>query len=273
MNIEYITEISDKRMELFQLPEVQLLRYYEPKPGLFVAETAKVIARALAADYEPLCFLAEPKMLTDHEATGIFDRCKETPIYVAELSVMTEITGYGLTHGLLCVFRRKCGQTLESFCADKKRIAILEDVVNPTNVGAIFRSAAAMHMDGVILTAGCSNPLYRRAARVSMGTVFQIPWIIMDKKLDWPGEGTKLLKNQGFSLVALALKENSISIQEPVLKEKQKLAVLLGTEGEGLRTETIAACDYNVIIPMSHEVDSLNVAAASAVAFWELGNK
>ena len=194
-------------------------------------------------------------------------------MYTAEFEVLTQLTGFKLTRGMLCVMQRKELSGIEDICAGCSRIAILENVMNPTNVGAIFRSAAALHMDAVILTQGCSNPLYRRASRVSMGTVFQIPWTFVDNSVKWPEEGMKILKDMGFRTVAMALKEDSVSIDDPDLMKEEKLAVILGTEGDGLAEETIADCDYTVLIPMSHGVDSLNVAAASAVAFWQLGKR
>ena len=200
-------------------------------------------------------------------------RCGEIPVYTAEFDVLTKLTGFKLTRGMLCAMRRRELPELKAICSGCRRIAVLENVMNPTNVGAIFRSAAALHMDAVILTPGCSNPLYRRASRVSMGTVFQIPWTFVDNSVKWPEEGMKKLHDMGFQTVAMALKEDSVSIDDHKLMKEEKLAVILGTEGEGLMEETIAGCDYTVMIPMSHGVDSLNVAAASAVAFWQLGNK
>lgn len=268
-----ITDFNAPELDAYaRMSEVQLLRYYEPKPGLFIGESPKVIERALNAGYKPVSFLADRRDL-EGEAAEVLSRCSELPVYTAEHEVLTRLTGFALTRGLLCVMRRKSLPSAEEVCRDARRIVILENVVNPTNIGAVFRSAAALHMDAVVLTPGCSDPLYRRAARVSMGTVFQIPWTIFDKKLSWPEEGMGFLKKLGFKTAAMALSEDSVGIDDPGLLAEEKLAVILGTEGEGLMEETIAACDYTVKIPMSHGVDSLNVAAASAVAFWELGKR
>ena len=251
--------------------EVQLLRYYEPEPGIFIAESPKVIERALHAGYEPISFLVEHKDL-EGEAGAILERYPKVPVYTAEYEILVKLTGFALTRGMLCVMRRNSLPSVEEICRNASRIAVLENVVNPTNIGAIFRSAAALHMDAVLLTGGCSDPLYRRAARVSMGTVFQIPWTYFDKKALWPEEGMLLLKKLGFKTAAMALRDDSVGINDSALQAEERLAVILGTEGDGLASQTIADCDYTVKIPMSHGVDSLNVAAASAVAFWELGN-
>ena len=250
--------------------EVQLLRYYEPEPGFFIAESPKVIERALHAGYQPVSFLVEHKDL-EREAGEILKKYPDVPVYTAEYEVLVKLTGFALTRGMLCAMRRNPLPLAEEICRNASRIAVLENVVNPTNIGAIFRSAAALHMDAVLLTGGCSDPLYRRAARVSMGTVFQIPWTYFDKKMAWPGEGMQLLKNMGFKTAAMALRDDSVGIDNQTLQAEEKLAIVLGTEGDGLSSQTIADCDYTVKIPMSHGVDSLNVAAASAVAFWELG--
>lgn len=250
--------------------EVQLLRYYEPEPGIFIAESPKVIERALHAGYQPVSFLVEHKDL-EREAGEILKKYPDVPVYTAEYEVLVKLTGFALTRGMLCAMRRNPLPLAEEICRNASRIAVLENVVNPTNIGAIFRSAAALHMDAVLLTGGCSDPLYRRAARVSMGTVFQIPWTYFDKKMAWPGEGMQLLKNMGFKTAAMALRDDSVGIDNQTLQAEEKLAIVLGTEGDGLSSQTIADCDYTVKIPMSHGVDSLNVAAASAVAFWELG--
>lgn len=250
--------------------EVQLLRYYEPEPGVFIAESPKVIERALHAGYQPISFLVEHKDL-EREAGEILKKYPDVPVYTAEYEVLVKLTGFALTRGMLCAMRRNPLPLAEEICRNASRIAVLENVVNPTNIGAIFRSAAALHMDAVLLTGGCSDPLYRRAARVSMGTVFQIPWTYFDKKTAWPGEGMQLLKNMGFKTAAMALRDDSVGIDNQTLQAEEKLAIVLGTEGDGLSSQTIADCDYTVKIPMSHGVDSLNVAAASAVAFWELG--
>lgn len=250
--------------------EVQLLRYYEPEPGFFIAESPKVIERALHAGYQPVSFLVEHKDL-EREAGEILKKYPDVPVYTAEYEILVKLTGFALTRGMLCAMRRNPLPLAEEICRNASRIAVLENVVNPTNIGAIFRSAAALHMDAVLLTGGCSDPLYRRAVRVSMGTVFQIPWTYFDKKNAWPGEGMQLLKNMGFKTAAMALRDDSVGIDNQTLQAEEKLAIVLGTEGDGLSSQTIADCDYTVKIPMSHGVDSLNVAAASAVAFWELG--
>lgn len=272
-NIIEINDITAPELDVYaRTSEVQLLRYYEPEPGLFIAESPKVIERALNAGYEPLSFLVEHKDL-EAEAKQILERYPEIPVYTAEYDVLVGMTGYALARGMLCAMKRRRLPSVEGICQNTSRIAILENVVNPTNIGAIFRSAAALHMDAVLLTSGCSDPLYRRAARVSMGTIFQIPWTYFDKKSSWPEEGMKSIQNLGFKTVAMALRDDSFSIDDPKLLAEEKLAIVLGTEGDGLASQTIADCDYTVKIPMSHGVNSLNVAAASAVAFWELGRK
>ena len=271
-----IKEFNAPELDVYaRLSEVQLLRYNEPKPGLFIAESPKVIARALYAGYEPVSFLIEHRDLEmeNGEVQEILEQFPDIPVYTAEYSVLVKLTGFALTRGMLCVLKRRMLPSVEEICKSAGRIAILENVVNPTNIGAIFRSAAALHMDAVLLTGGCCDPFYRRSARVSMGTVFQIPWTYFDKKTQWPGDGMKQLDRLGFKTVAMALRDDSVGIDDPALHAEEKLAVILGTEGDGLVGETIADCDYTVKIPMSHDVDSLNVAAASAVAFWELGKR
>ncbi len=255
-----------------RLSEVQLLRYYEPEPGIFIAESPKVIERAMNAGYQPLSFLVEHKDL-EGEARTLLGRFQEVPVYTAEYELLVRLTGFALTRGMLCAMRRNPLPSVEEIGRNASRIAVLENVVNPTNIGAVFRSAAALHMDAVLLTGGCSDPLYRRAARVSMGTVFQIPWTYFDKKTAWPQEGIETLRSLGFKTAAMALRDDSVGIDDKALQSEEKLAVILGTEGDGLASQTIADCDYTVKIPMSHGVDSLNVAAASAVAFWELGRR
>ena len=252
--------------------EVQLLRYYEPEPGIFIAESPKVIERALNAGYQPISFLVEHKDL-EGEAQEILKQYPDVPVYTAEYELLVKLTGFALTRGMLCAMHRNPLPSVEEVCRNANRIAVLENVVNPTNIGAIFRSAAALHMDAVLLTGGCSDPLYRRAARVSMGTVFQIPWTYFDKKTVWPQDGMQILQNLGFKTAAMALRDDSVGIDDKALRSEEKMAVILGTEGDGLASQTIADCDYTVKIPMSHGVDSLNVAAASAVAFWELGHR
>ncbi len=272
MSITEITDFNSTELDLFaRTSEVHLLRYYEPDPGIFLAESPKVIHRALDAGYKPISLVIEKHHLRGENAQAIMERCGDIPVYTAELEVLSQLIGFKLTSGMLCAMRRRALPALNIVCEGAARIAVLEDITNPTNVGAIFRSAAALGMDAVLLTRDCSDPLYRRAIRVSMGTVFQIPWTFFNKKTSWPEDGMAILHEAGFKTVAMALKEDSISLEEPCLKAEEKLAVVLGAEGEGLADDTIADCDYTVRIPMSHGVDSLNVAAASAVAFWELG--
>ena len=272
-NIIKITDLNLPELDIYaRCTENQLLHYYEPAGGLFIAESPKVIQRALDTGCVPVSVLIEDKHI-EGEAAEVLRQCGDVPIYTAPFEVLTKLTGYKLTRGMLCAMHRPKLPSVEEICKDARRIVILENVMNPTNVGAIFRSAAALNMDAVILTAGCSDPLYRRAVRVSMGTVFQIPWTSLDKKTSWPDPGIHILKKLGFKTVAFALRNDSVSIDDPVLMQEEKLAVIMGTEGEGLAAETMAACDYTVKIPMSHGVDSLNVAAASAVAFWQLGNR
>lgn len=273
-NIIEITDLSASELDIYaRLSEGQLLNRHEPEKGLFIAESPRVIERALDAGYVPVSMLLEKKHVSG-EARYIIARCENIPVYTAEHEVLARLTGFHLTRGALCAMRRKPLPTAEDICAAARRIAVLENVVNPTNVGAIFRSAAALGMDAVLLTPACSNPLYRRAVRVSMGTVFQIPWTFLENESEaWPRSGMELLKGMGFKTVAMALSDNSLSIEDPRLLAEEKLAIVLGTEGEGLSHDTIADCDYTVRIPMSHGVDSLNVAAASAVAFWQLGRR
>ena len=267
VNVREITDFSAPELDVYaRLTENQLVNRAEPEKGMFIAESPLVIGRALDAGYTPVSFLMEPK---DVETRGkaLLERCGDIPVYVAELDVLTQLTGFHLTRGMLCAMYRKPLPAVEQLCANAKRIAVLEDVMNPTDIGAIIRSAAALHMDALVLTSACSDPLYRRAIRVSMGNVFQIPWTYFPKGADW----TNQLHQLGFKTVAMALKEDSLDIYDPRLQQEDKLAVVLGTEGDGLAAETIAHCDYTVRIPMSHGVDSLNVAAASAVAFYQLG--
>ena len=267
-----ITDFSALELDVYaRLSEGQLLNRHEPENGLFIAESPKVIERALDAGCQPVSLLLEPQHITG-EAREIIARCGSVPVYTAEFDVLKQLTGFPLTRGALCAMRRPPLPEMETICQNARRIAVLENVVNPTNVGAIFRSAAALGMDAVLLTPACSNPLYRRSIRVSMGTVFQIPWTYIGRDAtQWPGDGMNLLESFGFKTVAMALTDDSVSIDDPCLKSADKLAVILGTEGDGLSSDTIARCDYTVRIPMSHGVDSLNVAAASAVAFWQLG--
>lgn len=271
-NIIEITDFEAPELDIYaRLSEGQLLNRHEPEKGLFIAESPKVIERALDAGCVPVSLLLEKKHI-DGQAKDIVARCENVPVYTAEFDVLTKLTGFKLTRGALCAMRRPQLPSIENVCSGARRIAILENVMNPTNVGAIFRSAAALNIDAILLTPACSNPLYRRAIRVSMGTVFQIPWTFIGDTMDqWPYPGLSLIKNLGFKTAAMALSDDSISIDAPELMAEEKLAIILGTEGEGLASCTIADCDYTVKIPMSHGVDSLNVAAASAVAFWQLG--
>ena len=268
-----ITDFTAPELDVYaRIPEVQLLRFYEPKPGLFIAESPKVIQRAANAGYQPVSFLVQHKDL-EKEGKELLQKFPGIPVYTADYEVLVKLTGFALTRGMLCAMTRRDLPSVEDICKNARRIAILENVVNPTNIGAIFRSAAALHMDAVLLTPGCCDPLYRRATRVSMGTVFQIPWSYFHKKVSWPEAGMEQLRSLGFKTVAMALRNDSISIDAPALQAEEKLAIILGAEGDGLVDATITSCDYTVKIPMSHEVDSLNVAAASAVAFWELGKR
>ena len=263
-NIIEIKDFYAPELDVYaRLNENQLLNRANPSEGIFIAESPKVIERALESGCTPLSLLMEKRHI-ETEAKEILTKIGSIPVFVAELEVLTKLTGFPLTRGMLCAMRRPLPLSVEEICRNAKRIAVLEDVVNPTNVGAIIRSAAALSMYAVLLTPASSDPLYRRAIRVSMGTVFQVPWAYLSD------QGIAELHHYGFQTAALALKEDTISIDSPVLKSIEKLALVLGTEGEGLKNDTIEACDYSVKIPMSHGVDSLNVAAASAVAFWEI---
>ena len=273
-NIIEITDFTAPELDVYaRLTEAQLLNREEPAKGLFIAESPKVIERALDAGCEPVSLLMERKHI-DAQAKDVIRRCGDIPVYTSDLDILTKLTGFQLTRGVLCAMRRPQLKRVEEVVNGAKRIVILENVMNPINVGAIFRSAAALGMDAVLLTLGCSNPLYRRAARVSMGTVFQIPWTFIGKEMaDWPENGMAQLHALGFKTAAMALRDDSVSIDDPKLLAEEKLAVILGSEGDGLTNDTIADCDYTVRIPMYHDVDSLNVAAASAVAFWQLRNR
>ncbi len=273
-NIIEITDFSDPALDVYaRLTECQLLNRFEPEKGLFIAESPKVIHRALDAGYIPVSLLMERKHI-DGQAADVIARCGDIPVFTSEPEILTRLTGFQLTRGVLCAMRRPQLPSPETVLKDAKRIVILENVMNPTNVGAIFRSAAALGMDAVLLTPGCSNPLYRRSARVSMGTVFQIPWTFLGEETDdWPQKGMDFLRSLGFKTAALALSDHSVSIDDPDLMAEEKLALILGSEGDGLTDTTIASCDYTVKIPMYHDVDSLNVAAASAVAFWQLRSR
>ena len=266
-----ITDFNDPRLDVYaRLTEAQLLNRFEPAKGMFIAESPKVIDRALNGGCRPVSLLMERKDI-EGSAAEIIARCPEVPVFTADREVLAQLTGYHLTRGVLCAMLRPPLPAVEDILQNARRIAVLENVMNPTNVGAIFRSAAALGMDAVLLTPGCSDPLYRRSARVSMGTVFQIPWTFIGSEIThWPEPGMTRLKNLGFRTAAMALKDDSLSIDDPRLAQTEKLAIILGSEGDGLTDSTIAQCDYTVRIPMYHGVDSLNVAAASAVAFWEL---
>lgn len=308
INIIEIKNLDAPELQIYyNLNEAQLFHYFEPKPGIFIAESPKVIERALDAGCVPMSFLMEKKHVKT-QAKEILARCEklqsqdikqtdkmeaengnssmaaehdipvctaecEIPVYMAEIEVLAKITGYQLTRGMLCAMYRPTLPSVEQLCKNARRVAILENVVNPTNVGAIFRSAAALGMDAVLLTPACADPLYRRASRVSMGTVFQIPWTYFDKNASWPDGAMDVLHKLGYKTAAMALRDDSVSIDDEKMMAEEKLAIVLGTEGDGLADHTIADCDYTVKIPMTHGVDSLNVAAASAVAFWQLGMK
>lgn len=263
-NIKEVTDFSDPELDIYaRLTEVQLLNRREPDKGIFIAESPKVIERALNAGCVPISFLMETRHV-ENQAKQLIARCGDIPVFTAELDVLTQLTGFKLTRGMLCAMYRPKLPTVGDICKNARRVAVLEDVMNPTNVGAIFRSAAALGIDAVVLTSASSDPLYRRSIRVSMGTVFQVPWTYL-------GEGgISELRRLGFKAAAMALKSDSLPIYDPRLAKIDKLAIVLGTEGDGLAAGTIADCDYTVLIPMSHGVDSLNVAAASAVAFYQL---
>ena len=270
-NIIEITDFSAPELDAFaRLTEAQLRNRLEPEKGIFIAESPKVIRRALRAGYEPVSLLTERKHLGG-QAKDLVAELGDVPVYTADDDLLEGLTGYALTRGVLCAMRRRPLPTVEELCKDARRIAVLESIVDATNVGAIFRSAAALNMDAVLVTPTCCDPLYRRAARVSMGTVFQVPWTrIGETAADWPEQGMARLKALGFQTAAMALSDDSVSVDDPKLYKVEKLAIILGTEGDGLSGDTIADCDHVVRIPMREEVDSLNVAAASAVAFWEL---
>lgn len=273
-NIIEIADFEAPELDVYaRLSENQLLNRHEPEKGIFIAESPKVIERALDAGCQPISLLLERKHI-EGQARDVIARCGDIPVFTSDFEILTQLTGFKLTRGVLCAMRRPPLPSVENICGQAHRIAILENIMNPTNIGAIFRSAAALNIDAVLLTPGCSNPLYRRAIRVSMGTVFQIPWTFLGSEdSEWPDTGMKLLQKLGFRTAAMALRDDSIPIDDARLRAENKLAILLGTEGDGLSPSTIANCDYTVRIPMFHGVDSLNVAAASAVAFWELGKK
>ena len=265
-----ITDFHAPELDIYaRLTEGQLLNRHEPEKGMFIAESPKVVERALDAGYLPVSFLVEHRHL-ESQAKDLICRCPEVPVYTAEFDVLTQLTGFQLTRGMLCAMHRRPLPSVKEICAGAKRIAVLENVVNPTNVGAIFRSAAALHVDAVLLTEACSNPLYRRSIRVSMGTVFQVPWTYLTGETAWPHPGIDVLREMGYRTAALALCDDSVRLDDPRLAQEERPAIILGTEGDGLADITIAESDYTVRIPMAHGVDSLNVAAASAVAFWQL---
>ena len=269
-----ITDLSAPELDVFaRLTEAQLRSRRAPERALFIAESPKVIGHALDAGYEPVSLLMERRQL-EGPARDILARCGDVPLYTAGRDTLAALTGYELTRGVLCAMRRPSLPAVEELCAGARRVAVLEGIVDSTNVGAIFRSAAALNMDAVLINPSCCDPLCRRAVRVSMGTVFQVPWAqIGEAPADWPEKGLAQLKALGFKTAAMALSDRSVSIDDEALAREPKLAIVLGTEGDGLSHTTIASCDYTVKIPMSHGVDSLNVAAASAVAFWQLGKQ
>ena len=269
--IHEITDLTAPELDIYaRLTQAQLRNRLEPEKGIFIAESPKVIARALDAGYQPLSMLMERKQITG-PAQEILTRCGDVPVYTADRELLAQLTGFALTRGVLCAFRRPAPRTVEQVCAHARRVAVLEGIVDSTNVGAIFRSAAALNMDAVLITPSCCDPLCRRAVRVSMGTVFQVPWTrIGSEARVWPHDGLSALHDAGFSCAAMALTDDSVSLDDPVLRKIDRLAIFMGTEGAGLGAKTIAGCDHAVRIPMAHGVDSLNVAAASAVAFWQL---
>ena len=270
-HIVEITDFNSPELDPFaRLTEAQLRNRRNPEQGVFIAESPKVIGHALDAGYEPVSLLMERKHI--HGAgQEIISRCGDIPVYTADSHLLAELTGFQLTRGILCAMRRPHLPTVAELCTNVRRIAVLEGIVDPTNVGAIFRSAAALHMDAVLVTPSCCDPLHRRAVRVSMGTTFQVPWAQIGTKADqWPQQGIEQLRALGFKTAAMALSDTAVTIEDPILMSEEKLAIIMGTEGDGLSDATIADCDYTVCIPMSHAVDSLNVAAASAVAFWQL---
>ena len=273
-DIREITDFGAPELDVYaRLTEGQLKSRADLSKGLFIAESPNVILRALDGGCEPVSLLMERRHI-EGQAREVVERCGQIPLYTAPLPVLTELTGFPLTRGVLCAMRRRPLPAPEEICRDARRVAVLENIMNPTNLGAVFRSAAALGMDAVLLTPACCDPLYRRSVRVSMGTVFQVPWAYLGEDVSqWPEPGMTRLRELGFRSAAMALREDSVSIDDPALMAEEKLAIVLGTEGDGLGDGTIADCDYTVRIPMSHGVDSLNVAAASAVAFWQLGRR
>ena len=273
-NIIEITDFHAPELDPYaRLTQNQLRNRLEPEKGIFIAESPKVIDRALDAGYEPVSLLMERRQITG-PAAGILSRCGDAPVYTADRELLAALTGFELTRGVLCAFRRPAPRPVEELCRDARRVAVLEGIVDSTNVGAIFRSAAALNMDAVLINPSCCDPLCRRAVRVSMGTVFQVPWgQLGESPADWPEKGMDVLHALDFKTAAMALSDRSVSVDDEALAREPKLAIVLGTEGDGLAASTIASCDYTVKIPMSHGVDSLNVAAARAVAFWQLGRQ
>ena len=270
-NIIEITELSMPELDVYtRLTEAQLRNRLEPEKGIFIAESPKVIGTALDAGCKPLSLMMERKHLTGKGA-ALPARCGEVPVYTGEPALLETLTGYSLSRGVLCAMRRPERTAVEQVCANARRVAVLENIVDSTNIGALFRSAAALGMDAVLLSPSCCDPLCRRAVRVSMGSVLLVPWAYLgDTAADWPEQGLTRLRKLGFRTAAMALGENTVSITDPALEAEERLAILLGTEGTGLQPDTVAGCDYKVMIPMAHQVDSLNVAAAGAVAFWQL---
>lgn len=270
-NIVEITDLSAPELDVYaRLTQAQLRNRLEPEKGIFIAESPKVIARALDAGYQPISFLMERKQITG-PASEVLARCGNVPVYTADRAMLAQLTGFELTRGVLCAMHRPLLPMVEEVCRNARRVAMLEGIVDSTNIGAIFRGAAALGMDAVLLSPSCCDPLCRRAVRVSMGTVFQVPWATLgDSPADWPEAGMARLHALGFKTAAMALDSRAVSIDDPALRAEPRLAIVLGTEGDGLARTTIAHCDYTVMIPMQHGVDSLNVAAAGAVAFWEL---
>lgn len=270
-NIIHIKNFSDPALDVYvRLTGAQLRNKLEPEKGIFIAESPTVIEVAMQGGCEPVSLLTEERLINGAVA-GIIEKCGDIPIYTADRDLLTKMTGFELTRGALCAMRRPALPSVEKLLKDARRVAVLEEVADSTNIGAIFRSAAALGIDAVLVTPTCCDPLCRRAVRVSMGTVFLVPWTkIGDEASDWPKVGLKKLNSLGFKTVAMALTDRSVSIDDPTLKSEEKLAIVLGTEGNGLSKATIENCDYTVRIPMKHGVDSLNVAAAGAVAFWEL---
>ena len=272
--IIHITDFFDPALDVYvRLTGAQLRNKLEPDKGIFIAESPTVIEVAMQGGCEPISILTDERLLKSGGVEKIIEKCGDIPVYTASREILTEMTGFELTRGALCAMKRPALPSVEEVTSGARRVAVLEGVTDSTNIGALFRSAAALGIDAVLVTPTCCDPLCRRAVRVSMGTIFLVPWTqIGESKADWPEKGLKQLNSLGFKTVAMALTDNSVSIDDPVLKSEEKLAIILGTEGDGLSKTTIANTDYTVKIPMKHGVDSLNVAAAGALAFWELKN-